>query len=326
MLQDGALSSGQSFFARSRWLAMAIASCKLRLLQHSWRIPPIDVDRTQQVSAHRGVLATRNCATVPGKRSAAVVISVELKATVKVHEQLLDRGALGGLTATKNVFPLPSGLMAAPGHAKPACCSQLRTSPPAIRRLPAGEGCIRVGPMVHAVRDHVSDAAAVRFFSRWVIQVINPTFHPSRLVWRRIGPEQPDRLWRSPTEPSCHNCLPTKIVACAAANRLAGHEVGPYFDVADQMQQRSPRRAMTDVKRKVKLLVGQLQTTLQQFSRRPGVVPQQSIQQVHRHVPLTWFFFDVLFRPIGRGEALLQFCHRASPCQICRDLAANEPP
>ena len=60
-----------------------------------------------------------------------------------------------------------------------------------------------------------------------------------------------------------------------------GHELRPDFDGADDVREGRPYRPMSDVEFLIKLLVGQMAATQQQLARRPGIMPDQAVQQIH---------------------------------------------
>ena len=60
----------------------------------------------------------------------------------------------------------------------------------------------------------------------------------------------------------------------------------PELDHINHVRDRLAQIAQSDIERLRKLLVGQSRTLLQHQFRRPGIVPQHSIQHVHRFPPL----------------------------------------
>src|SRR5690606_31542501 len=73
-----------------------------------------------------------------------------------------------------------------------------------------------------------------------------------------------------------------RAAIAVAVDRLAAHLGGPGADVEDHVVEGGPQRAVPDVELLVELLVAQAPAQLQDPSRRPAVVSQESVEQIHR--------------------------------------------
>jgi len=145
----------------------------------------------------------------------------------------------------------------------------------------------QLGPMVHAVRNDVGDATSIRLLSRWSVQPVNPPLIPSTALGNGSG--YPFQVGSSVIQPlDQHGHGPAVgLRPFIGTHRLAGHEIGPHLDIADDVHERGTHSPLSDVELAIELLVAQAPAAQEQLARRPRVMFQQAVQQIHQ-LPPKW--------------------------------------
>ena len=145
----------------------------------------------------------------------------------------------------------------------------------------------QMGPMVHPVSNDVGNASPIRLLGRRTIQPVDPPLIPSAALVDGSGyPFQVGTSTIQPSEQHGHGPAlePHPLVR---THRLAGHEIGPHLDIADDVQERGPHSPLPDVELTIELLIGQVAAAQEQLVRRPGVMFQQAVQQINQ-LPPKW--------------------------------------
>jgi hypothetical protein len=105
------------------------------------------------------------------------------------------------------------------------------------------------------MRNDMGNRPAKSLLPRRVIQRIDPSLVPSASIGdcprnrRQVtggAIESLDHFMHRPA---------TRLVVQIGAHRLARHQIGPDFNIANDMEKRSPRRAMTDVELPIELAI-----------------------------------------------------------------------
>ncbi len=139
-----------------------------------------------------------------------------------------------------------------------------------------------LSPMVHPVRGEMNDRAAVRFFCRRIVKMID-----AQLVESTVVNDPSSNLLKLGSDgvESCEQPVDrssARVGPGVFPHRDAGDEVGPDLHVANHVLKRAAERSMADVELTIEFVIRQAPTAKQQFASRPGVVAEQTIEQVHQ--------------------------------------------
>ena len=134
--------------------------------------------------------------------------------------------------------------------------------------------------MVHAVRDGVSDRAPIRPFGRRVVHCIDQLLIPPTALGDTSG--YCCQVGSGPIKSGSQSGQGAAVGSFVLPHRVACHEIGPHLDVSDDVRERSPHSPVPNVEVAIKLLVCESPATQEQLIRRPDVMPQQTIYQIHK--------------------------------------------